>query len=114
MSMPIEEAIRILDHETTTAAVAKIEYDAGFSHEKALEKINEACEVAVAALKKQVAQPANDEVGDRYHWTSGRCPVCDTAITARWDYCQKCGQKIKWVKNQYMQHMRRGGGINGI
>ncbi len=24
------------------------------------------------------------------------CSVCGTAITARWDYCQACGQKIDW------------------
>ena len=65
MSMSIEKAIKILDSETTADAVAEIEYYAGFNHEKVLEKINEACEVAVAALRKQVAQPANDEVGDR-------------------------------------------------
>ena len=107
MSMPIEEAIKILDSETTADAVKDIEYYAGFNHEKVLEKINEACEVAVEALKKQIAQPANDEVGDRYHWTSGRCPVCNTAIAARWDYCQNCGQKVKWPKNQYMKYAKK-------
>ena len=105
--MSVEEAIQILDPETTVDAVAEIEYYAGLNREKVIEKINEACEVAVAALKKQVAQPAKDEVGDRYHWTSGRCPVCNVAITARWDYCQNCGQKIKWPKNQYMKYARR-------
>ena len=107
MSMSIEKAIKILDPETTVDTVAKIEYDAGFSHEKVLETINEACEVAVAALKKQVPQPAKDESGDRYHWASGYCPVCGCGITARWDYCQNCGQKVKWPKNQYMKYARR-------
>ena len=49
MSMPIEEAIKILDSETTADAVKDIEYYAGFNHEKVLEKINEACEVAQKA-----------------------------------------------------------------
>lgn len=112
MSMSIEKAIKILDPETTVDTVAKIEYDAGFSHEKVLETINEACEVAVAALKKQVPQPAKDESGDRYHWASGYCPVCGCGITARWDYCQNCGQKVKWPKNQYMKYAKQYSSTN--
>ena len=29
----------------------------------------------------------------------GFCPICKHRITSKSDYCQKCGQKIKW-KNE--------------
>lgn len=38
--MSIEEAIRILDPETSADAIAEIEYYAGFNKDKAIEKVN--------------------------------------------------------------------------
>lgn len=45
MSMSIEEAIRILDPETSADAITEIEYYAGFNRDKPIEKVNEACDV---------------------------------------------------------------------
>ena len=42
MSMSIEEAIRILDPETSADAITEIEYYAGFNRDKPIEKVNEA------------------------------------------------------------------------
>ena len=50
--MDINEAIRFLDPETTAEAIAEVEYYGGFSgKDKAIQKINESCDVAVAIMR---------------------------------------------------------------
>lgn len=49
--MSIEEAIRILDPETSADAIAEIEYYSGFNKDKTIEKVNEACEVACGVMR---------------------------------------------------------------
>lgn len=52
MSMSIEEAIRILDPETSADAIAEIEYYVGFNRDNSIEKVNEACTVACGVMRK--------------------------------------------------------------
>ena len=49
--MSIEEAIRILDPETSADAIAEIEYYAGFNKDMTIEKVNETCEVACGVMR---------------------------------------------------------------
>lgn len=59
--MTIEEAIRILDPETTAEALAEIEYYAGFSgHTAKVQACSDACEVAVAALREKAEREKNE------------------------------------------------------
>lgn len=52
--MTREEAIRILDPETTGEALAEIEYYNGFNGKTAaVQAVSDACEIAVAALREQ-------------------------------------------------------------
>ena len=52
--MTREEAIRILDPETTVEALAEIEYYGGFSGKNAaVQAVSDACILAVAALREQ-------------------------------------------------------------
>lgn len=52
--MTREEAIRILDPETTGQALAEIEYYGGFSGKTtAVQAVSDACVLAVAALREQ-------------------------------------------------------------
>ena len=52
--MTREEAIRILDPETTGEALAEIEYYGGFSgRTAAVQAVSDACILAVAALREQ-------------------------------------------------------------
>ena len=52
--MTREEAIRILDPETTAEALAEIEYYAGLrGKEAAIKAVDDACILAVAALREQ-------------------------------------------------------------
>ena len=52
--MTREEAIRILDPETTVEAIAEIEYYGGFNGKTAaVQAVSDACVLAVAALREQ-------------------------------------------------------------
>ena len=53
-------------------------------------------EVCKAAVEKQTEKPVKDQQGTTYIWAAGYCPVCGTGITSRWNYCQNCGQKVRW------------------
>ena len=54
MSMSIEEAIRILDHETSANAITEIKYYAGFNEEKAIEKVEDACVLACDIMRENL------------------------------------------------------------
>lgn len=69
--MTIEEAIRILDPDTTAEALVEYEYYGGFNGKAAMvNAVSDACEVAVEALREQQAPSKLD-----------RC---------RWEGCEYC------------------------
>lgn len=49
-----------------------------------------------AAMEKQRKKLVKNPYGTSYIWKAGYCPVCGCGVTARWDYCQCCGQKLSW------------------
>ena len=49
-----------------------------------------------AAMEKQRKKLVKNQYGTSYIWKAGYCPVCGCGVTARWDYCQCCGQKLNW------------------
>lgn len=49
-----------------------------------------------AAMEKQRKKLVKNQYGTSYIWKAGYCPVCGCGVTARWDYCQCCGQKLEW------------------
>lgn len=48
------------------------------------------------AMEKQKRKLVKNPYGTSYIWKAGYCPVCGCGVTARWDYCQCCGQKLNW------------------
>ena len=52
--MSIEEAIRILDPETSEDAITEIKYYAGFKEEKTIEKVEEACILACDIMREHL------------------------------------------------------------
>lgn len=48
------------------------------------------------AMEKQNRKPVKDPYETSYIWKAGYCPVCGCGVTARWNYCQCCGQKLSW------------------
>lgn len=61
--MDINEAIRILDPDTTADALSEIEYYAGFSgHRAKTMACDEACKIAVAAMRAQKETECNEQL----------------------------------------------------
>lgn len=54
MSMPIKEAIRILNPETSSDAITEIKYYAGFNEEKVIKKVEEACGLACDIMREHL------------------------------------------------------------
>ena len=48
------------------------------------------------AMEKQRRKIVKNQYGTNYVLKAGYCPVCGCGVTARWDYCQCCGQKLNW------------------
>ena len=48
------------------------------------------------AMEKQKRKLVKNPYGTSYIWKAGYCTVCGCGVTARWDYCQCCGQKLDW------------------
>lgn len=48
------------------------------------------------SMEKQKRKLVKNPYGTSYIWKAGYCPVCCCGVTARWDYCQCCGQKLDW------------------
>lgn len=53
--MTTQEAIRILDPETSADAIAEIKYNAGFDKDKVIKKVDEACKLACNIMRKYSA-----------------------------------------------------------
>ena len=56
--------------------------------------VDDACDMAINALEKQIPKKPKNRYKTRYIWDSAYCPICNCGITARWSYCQCCGQKL--------------------
>lgn len=48
------------------------------------------------AMEKQRRKIVKNQYGTNYVLKAGYCPVCGCGVTARWDYCQCCGQRLDW------------------
>lgn len=58
--------------------------------------VEEALNMAKNALEKQIPKSVEKTYKTSYMWLGGYCPECDCGVTSRWEYCQKCGQKLNW------------------
>ena len=110
--MEIEDAIRILNPETTEEALAEIEYYGGFCGRQAkIKACDEACEIAVDAMKekrKESMRPRGkwekwDETWDMPQAKRlVRCSECKDfyirrlmSIEGTWNFCPNCGAKME-------------------
>jgi len=124
--MSIEEAIRILDLETSADAIAEIEYYAGFNKDKPIEKVNEACVVACDVMKRYLKlQKLITSIQPKrkiQYYNSGK--QCHTYMTRKdinpcgcgsncyhleydgekiYGVCNACDTDIYKIKNEYVK-----------
>lgn len=57
-----------------------------------VEDLNNAYDVAINALEKQI--PKKPKTDDRY--VMHICPWCNDFVKVSHNYCQNCGQKLDW------------------
>lgn len=48
------------------------------------------------AREKQRTKKPKGRYKMKYIWDAAYCPACGCGITARWNFCQGCGQAIDW------------------
>lgn len=114
--MEIEDAIRILDPETTEEALAEIEYYGGFCGRQAkIMACDEACEIAVAAMKEKTKESLRPH-GRWEKWNETwdkpeakgylRCSECKDVyirwlmlVEGKWNFCPNCGAKMDKEKD---------------
>lgn len=98
--MTLEEAIRLLDPETTGEAIAEIEYYNGFSGKTAaIQAITDACEIAVEAMGRQIPKKPKLEYIDYLDVDTKitHCPSCGNSYVDETEkYCSDCGQALDW------------------
>lgn len=113
--MTREEAIRLLDPETTADAIAEIEYYHGFSgREAAIAAITDACSIAVKALREKPVEHAHwkpfiedVEIYNSGGFTEKRqtgwfCSKCGKGFTefGHQQYCSNCGAQMDEEENR--------------
>lgn len=60
-------------------------------------------------MNKQTEKTVRDQLKTKYIWAVGYCPVCGTGITSRWNYCQNCGQRVKWKPYHIAEERKKEG-----
>lgn len=93
--MTVQEAIKILNPETSADALSEIEYYGGFSGNMAqIQAIIDASLVAIGCMEKQIPKKPIEK------WIFGTpdeyCPICDGGLYHRQPYCDECGQVLEW------------------
>ena len=65
------------------------------------DEYDKAVQIVMAALEKQIPKKPI-EIKERHNFSQeviykdGCCPVCKSAISSTYTYCNKCGQRIDW------------------
>lgn len=58
--------------------------------------LEEALDMAVEALKKQIKEKPIDRITSKYDDDLGFCPNCGDGINDGMNFCSTCGQAIDW------------------
>lgn len=99
--MKENEAIKELKENIEMPFGSDVSHEASKLAIKALEEIQQYREIGTVdecreARERQERKKPNGRYKTRYIWDSAYCPVCGCGITARWNFCQSCGQAIDW------------------
>ena len=89
--MTKEQAIRLLSKETSVDEINRLK-DKGLSHTEVTDKNQEAMDMAIEALEKQIPKQLHQYANGTDH-----CPNCDYDNTALgFKVCVECGQVLDW------------------
>ena len=99
--MTVQEAIKILNPETSADALSEIEYYGGFSGNMAqIQAIIDASLVAIGCMEKQIPKKP---IEDNTSYSGYKCPACNSNIyqlrshnIMQTPHCIFCGQALKW------------------
>ena len=89
--MTKEQAIKLLSKDTSIDEIHRLR-DKGLSHTEVTDKIQEAMDMGIEALEKQIPKKLHIYANGSEH-----CPNCDHDITQiSFDdvYCSRCGQVL--------------------
>ena len=102
--MTKEQAIKLLSKDTSIEEIHRLR-DKGLSHTEVTDTIQEAMDMGIEEIEKQIAKKPKVLINDedvrigRIKFKKGvktyKC-VCESWITFLQDYCSCCGQKQDW------------------
>ncbi len=89
--MTKEQAIALLSKDMSVYEIHRLR-DKGLSHTEVTEAIQEAMDMGIEAIEKQIAKKLHIYANGTEH-----CPNCDYDNTALgFKVCVECGQHLKW------------------
>ena len=92
--MTKDQAIKLLRKDTSISEIHKLR-DKGLSHTEVTDKIQEAMDMGIEAIEKQIPKKVISASNDEDDFDYGMCPTCNQKMV--WgDYCTFCGQRIDW------------------
>ena len=87
--MTKEQAIKLLSKDTSIDEIHRLR-DKGLSHTEVTDKIQEAMDMGIEALEKQIAKEIHIYANGTEH-----CPSCDANLTGMgFKFCVECGQAL--------------------
>ena len=87
--MTIDEAIKLLSKDTSISEIHRLR-DKGLSHTEVTDKIQEAMDMGIEALEKDIAKDIHIYANGTEH-----CPNCDANLTGMgFKFCVECGQAL--------------------
>ena len=87
--MTKEQAIRLLSKETSVEEINKLKQQ-GLNKEEVTDKIQEAMDMGIEALEKQIPKQLHQYANGTDH-----CPNCDANLTGMgFRFCVECGQAL--------------------
>ena len=92
--MTREQAIKLLTRETSIAEINRLKYEEGLAHEEVTEKIQQAMDIGVEAIKKQ-----NKQSNLIYKWEK-RLSTLDE------EYLKNLRNKTETKEKKFNKHMK--------
>ena len=87
--MTKEQAIKLLSKDTSISEIHRLK-DKGLSHTEVTDTIQEAIDMGIEAIEKQIPKKLHIYANGTEH-----CPSCDANLTGMgFKYCVECGQAL--------------------